>query len=165
MNSEQTKPSAEEFIREKIRKHKDIQGEMLALGQYLVNGENCLRWAKEFSDLSQLQADAELPSDEWIKNKVKEYNTDLFQEEVSEMVDATDGFLEGLIEMRTQAILCLSKLKQENEALREEVIEFAEWECFNGWSYYPPIEKWINDGVEKTTPELLQIFRSQKKLS
>ncbi len=43
--------SAEEFIREKIRAKHNLIGQMHALWKYDVNGEDCLRWSKEFSDL------------------------------------------------------------------------------------------------------------------
>ena len=44
------KNTAEEFIREKIRESQGIKGEMNALWKYIVTGEDCLIWAKEYAD-------------------------------------------------------------------------------------------------------------------
>ena len=44
------KNTAEEFIREKIREAQGIKGEMNALWKYIVTGEDCLIWAKEYAD-------------------------------------------------------------------------------------------------------------------
>lgn len=43
--------TAEEFIREKIRKSFGIDGEMKALNMYAVSGEDALRWAHEFASI------------------------------------------------------------------------------------------------------------------
>lgn len=54
--------SAEEFVREKIRKKLELTGQMNALHSYSVNGEECLRWAHEYA--SQFTAkEVEWPSD------------------------------------------------------------------------------------------------------
>lgn len=42
--------TAEEFIREKIRSKNDLKGQMYALWKHEVNGEDCLRWTKEYAD-------------------------------------------------------------------------------------------------------------------
>jgi hypothetical protein len=45
--------TAEEFIREKIREKEGITGAMQVLRNYDVSGEDCLRWAHEFAELTK----------------------------------------------------------------------------------------------------------------
>jgi len=47
------KKTAEEFIREKIKEKFELRGQVNALWKYEVSGEDAMRWAHEFAQLSQ----------------------------------------------------------------------------------------------------------------
>lgn len=59
--------TAEEFIREKIRKSFGISGEMKALNMYAVSGEDALRWAHEFVSIPTHKEET-IEFSEWVSD-------------------------------------------------------------------------------------------------
>lgn len=82
METNKEMPTAEEFIREKIRNSQEVKGQMNGLWTYKVTGEQSLRWAKEYSDLVRdyhLSKQAEVIAEKVVNDMADEISEPLLE--------------------------------------------------------------------------------------